>query len=655
MSPEVRPHVHLEVTTCHAQILADRAWTILRSWLVDRYKLGLTPDHEAVLKSMLREFALMVVGLKSGRIAFPLGPGLGKSQSILAIIAALHELHYPYPVMVCASRAESLCELVEDLKTIGNVPEFDPTTLHGPALNLWESEGGSWGLRHFVSTAPRQRTIKAESARYLFTTHASLRRDKDTPAGELRNIEALATWTDPEGVEHSRMVFWDESLMVSDSWSIPKASLFANIKGLDERLPNRSASEGRQNAQREALQFLQECLPILKAEYEAQRQGQRPTVVYLPLRSEDEIETYTNALKGVAGIDESVFNLLDIAHAEIRVAVTAGYEEAAYISFQIAVHESLDRAAILDASYTTRLLCLADETVKLVDDPLITDTVVKRYGPDNEFSIIKCAGGRRGVERSALGGRDMFKEGASIIKDRPADEEWIIGTFKDRARTNRYHVAIQETVMRTFREEGVPNLDSGRIKFITYGQETASNAYRNIKNTIAFGVLQRSDGDLIGAFIGQTFSLGANLSPAEVEALKVSESTHSAYQLVHRSEMRKMQNGLAMPSRTWIFYQNPAKLWAGLSPLMPGLTLKRHKNQALPKMEDKYRAIAEKIAAYLAALPVSVTEVRCADLKQAICPQSKRTTFFKSLNAALDGVAWERTGYGWKAGVCRSK
>jgi hypothetical protein len=66
----------------------------------------------------------------AGRYAFPLDTGCGKTQSVVAWCAAVHELRLPYSVAIAASKVEALCDLQRDLISNG----VDPAK-----IGLWHS------------------------------------------------------------------------------------------------------------------------------------------------------------------------------------------------------------------------------------------------------------------------------------------------------------------------------------------------------------------------------------------------------------------------------------------------------------------------------------------------------------------------------------
>jgi hypothetical protein len=539
----------------------------------------------------------------------------------------------PYPVMVTSSRVSALCELVDDLQKLGGVPEIGDS---------WESMTevgtGSFGLLYSAPNkdATRPPSANAEDAQFLFTTHARVRRSRDESVEPRFDIRSLAQW---RGIP--RMVFYDESLLVSDHWSIPKVSLFAALKSLDEYVLGHNNNDGNQQLRVDAVRCLQEeCLPLLKQELEEQiEQKREPKLVHLPDR---DYRRFREVLKPLRRVPEAIFDLLDIASRPLRVVADGmNMAEGAFISFQIAIPSELDRVVVLDASYLVRSLCLADSSITLANQASMREPL--KYYTDVEGYFIKHGGGRRGIERSVSTDQKMLREVAEIVKSIPADEEVLIVTYRDRKGDNRYNnIRIRDRFEGVLKDAGI---DLRRIHWLTWGRETASNAYRDIPNVILAGVLHRSQWDLMGAFLGQKADLKLTLTPQEIEDLSITESTHHAYQAIHRGTCRKMRAGKALPMKFWIFYEHPRRMMQQLQLVMPGIQWPQYKNRVLPTLEQKREEMAEKIAAYLNALPATVTSVSCQSLRADVkLMQSKRTTFTRAVDAALESVPWERKG-----------
>jgi hypothetical protein len=205
-----------------------------------------------------------------------------------------------------------------------------------------------------------------------------------------------------------------------------------------------------------------------------------------------------------------------------------------------------------------------------------------------------------------------------------------------------FTVAIENILTRDLAEAGV---DLDRVAFITWGQETSSNRFRNFENIILAGVLQRSDGDLVGAMLGQTFDLLAEVDQDKLSAARISESVHCAFQAICRTRCRKMQDGRSLPVTAWIFYHNPAKLREGLNKVMPGIRWERWKNVALPADQSKRHDLVRQVSAYLLFKPETVTEVTCRTVRADLgLVKEPRNTFVRATDEALASVPWARRG-----------
>lgn len=90
--------------------------------LMDRLRhFGNRPsrDQEQALAQILVAYAQLAKGGKTGRLAFPLQTGLGKTTSIMAFALASHQLGMNITMAVAASQVEQLCDLKRGLIDIG--------------------------------------------------------------------------------------------------------------------------------------------------------------------------------------------------------------------------------------------------------------------------------------------------------------------------------------------------------------------------------------------------------------------------------------------------------------------------------------------------------------------------------------------------------
>ena len=104
------------------QLLVDAAFGRLKANL-ERYGNILSEKHATALRAILEGMADVALGSRQGRLAYPLFAGGGKTQAIIAFIAAVHSLGLEnVSVAVCTQRVESLCDIKRDLIDNGVPP-----------------------------------------------------------------------------------------------------------------------------------------------------------------------------------------------------------------------------------------------------------------------------------------------------------------------------------------------------------------------------------------------------------------------------------------------------------------------------------------------------------------------------------------------------
>ena len=71
--------------------------------------------HQQALRAIIQNYSEFAYNIDSGRRAYPLATALGKTQSVVAWCAAVHELGQDRTALVCQDRIESLDVLYRDL------------------------------------------------------------------------------------------------------------------------------------------------------------------------------------------------------------------------------------------------------------------------------------------------------------------------------------------------------------------------------------------------------------------------------------------------------------------------------------------------------------------------------------------------------------
>ncbi len=213
--------------------------------LIDRLEYYGNEPSEAqkdALYEILGTYTFMAQGVISGRYAFPLATGLGKTQSIAAWLGALNYLgHDHISAAVCASKVEALCDLKRDLMEHFQVPESKIGLFH--SYDFDRDKVGQPGFASLPSTSDH------ESKQIILVTHNRVRgkcgpERYNTFQGESRDL-----------------VIWDESLIVSDA----RAIRYRDVKGGLAWL-QAIYEDTRDTRKREACEYLQLCLDKLNAE-----------------------------------------------------------------------------------------------------------------------------------------------------------------------------------------------------------------------------------------------------------------------------------------------------------------------------------------------------------------------------------------------------
>jgi hypothetical protein len=266
--------------------LTDRAFARLVSNL-EGFGNRLTEKHREALYCVVGRFTMLANGAVSGRFAYDLPCGGGKTQAIVAWCAACHELGLPYSVAVCASKVEALCDLKRDLMANG-VPEEKIGLIHsyGPkGASLPPTEGN-------------------EERQFLLVTHA-----------RVRSPQALAQFNTYRGRARS-FVIYDESLFISEHRAIGRLELESALGWWGPR-----AKSSPEPLKVEALEYLTAAWDQLEGELRAQREGRSPQIVRLPAVDPDKLEGFIRAVG--SGVTEPLVALLRMSQEPLRVVVSS--------------------------------------------------------------------------------------------------------------------------------------------------------------------------------------------------------------------------------------------------------------------------------------------------------------------------------------------
>lgn len=627
----------LDPTTTLAA-LTERAHAIVCSNL-ERYGNTLSPVHRATLHEMIEGFGLLALGMKQGRYAYPLGCGLGKTQSVVAFCAALHELGLDHQsVAVSASKVEALCDLKRSLLAQG-VPLEKIGLLHGYTYDplkvskLRPTEPGH-------ASEPRTSDVDNERSPFLLVTHNRVR-----GLGDVRRFPQY------RGVPRDLLV-WDESLLAADARSITLTSLQSSLGYLQPIA---------RHEQPGLCDYLQEVIGMLSTEAERQRvtrdAAQPLGVPQLPLET---FQQYKALLKQWDVWVLPLVDLLEMSLQPIRVIASPNRSDDGLVTYDIAVPQALTSIAILDASYPIRILEQLDKTIR---PGLIIPTDLKRFDNVTVHHLRKPSG-RGSTEKDFLSDRKISSEVCHLLSTQlKADEAAIIFTFKPSGQSRRGKSSTRHRIIdcgALLREDmrnagldpeqklwvqqgegaGRTLAEMPRWIFLTWGQETSLNEYAYARHVVFTGVLHRDRLDVASSYVAQSDDLFAPAGSKAIGEAIDSECAHSVYQALSRGACRHVNgDGQALEMHAWLMHSHE-RLRPALESVMPGLRWERWRGKYLVP-EGPRGPLTADILRHLGGLPSEVTRLSVQQLKKDIDHNNVAAkTFQRALEDALLESTW---------------
>jgi hypothetical protein len=193
-----------------ASTLAEHAFSIVARDLKG-FGNRLNDNHRQALRRMLETYSSMAYGETTGRIAFDLPTGCGKTQSVIAWCQAVHETQSGHSAVIATSKVEELCEMKRKLiakglpdESIGLIhsKNYDPDLaqewlrIRDPSML---KQPGRSGVTEYASLP---KTTENETRPFLLVTHSRMQSRRT-------NLDLLNTYqSNPRS-----LVFWDESLL----------------------------------------------------------------------------------------------------------------------------------------------------------------------------------------------------------------------------------------------------------------------------------------------------------------------------------------------------------------------------------------------------------------------------------------------------------
>ncbi|WP_428661388.1 hypothetical protein [Reyranella sp.] len=582
----------------------------------------LSEEHQTALYALCGLFTKSAQHKLTGRWAFGLPTGMGKTSAIVAWCATLvAQGHDHISVAVSASKVEALCDLKRALIRQG-VPE--------ERIGLLYADGGRYSM---------PRTLDNEDRQIMLVSHARVRMGT-----------GLERFNRYRGKPRDLLVY-DESLITSDAKGISALEL----KGAAALMAVLIAEH---DGAKDMLAYVSGAVSAIDAALARAKTTDRAQVIQLPQPAEGTVEQYRALVPKRASM-APIETLLDLAHEDLRVVSTS---EGGAVWYDLAVPRELHNVLVLDASYSIRELCLADASIRDAEKHL---DAVKRIGVPlshlKDYSAVELrqlfvSGGRHSMERDYSRDpwdRKITKEIVEVVKAIPEDEAVLVFVFKPRASGPDFgrltlsalaQAGIDVRAQVTALEHG-KEVPRDRINVVTWGMETSLNCYAHCRNVILAGVLHRSTLDLAGLYLGQRDNLTADLDSNLIHRLVRSEVCHCIYQALSRGSCRVINNGKAEAMRGWIIHKD-LEIQRTLSSVMPGAVWSEWATDDQGVRGNITSKTAHAILAYLKALPDSVDKVSSRKLKDDLgLANVVAKTFTRSLTVALSSVVgWQTEG-----------
>jgi hypothetical protein len=529
---------------------------------IESYGNALSGDHKKALLEVCDLYSRIIFGETTGRSVVALDCGLGKTLSVVALVAAIHKLGYDSrSVMICQSRVSELC-LMNDALIEAGVPAQKIGLVHSyghdPLAKVIDGEV----INHDGSTkfgwAAKPSNAKDDSSKFQFLLCSH---------NKLRGKREIIKHTQFRGQPRT-ITIWDESFISTEATSVGLRDLKTSIQefensecGSEEVLP--------------FINWLKEAFNQLSQEELSQKDGNSAKVIHLPHLTDIQLTEYEKLAQYKFKDKRTEWrkhlrDLLGMAADPVRVSIAGGE---AVLQFSDAVSKQLTNLVVLDASYRIRELVKIDPTLR---EPsfFVHRHNLKSY-EDVTLHRLNYYGSRVAAETPEKSSK-VSKEVALVIKDLPLDEAVCIFTFKWNDQRKAEHAA---SIRSALTAQGIDlhstvTLGDGSVKprFIwkTWGQETGSNNASYCSHLFMVGVLRQQEDKFLAQLVGQSQDLLTDMSSYSLQEAMVSEFAHLVYQASLRSRARIVSHGKALSANLYLVLDEP-RIEGYLKEIMRGL------------------------------------------------------------------------------------
>lgn len=513
---------------------------------LESFRNVLSIPHTDALLTLVQSMTDLAVGKLTGRWAFPIPTGCGKTRAIIDWCASMTQLHLPYSVAVASSRIDALITL-RDAMTKAGIPEFMIGLLHeSPDKKVKSNSDGE----------NQDRQILLMSHQMIRSSESNLTR-YNSYQGHPRNL-----------------LIYDESLLTTDTHHFGIRPLCAAIAHVLELIK-------KQEQHTEISNYLTEVKHILEAAEDNFFDGIELRHVDTPFIHPNTAAYYEREWRKYGMISQ----FLQAANLRLRLLRAGSH---AVVSYEVVMPDELKNVLVLDASFPIRKLCKLDDTLQDATVSLGLNSDIKRFD-HVELYRLKSYGGRHSME-ARFKDKQMVREVVKVIKELPTTDRILCFVYKLKDRVNYKTILLGE-----LEDAGV---DTSRIYIETYGNETSLNDYHDCQHVFLIGILHRAETELTGQYLAQTRNLDGVISRELVDDISLSEKAHVAYQALSRGCLRVVNNGQAQPMKGYIVEIDPA-IETELSKVMPGVQWKTWKPMFLPETDSLVDTLQREIYDYL--------------------------------------------------------
>jgi len=549
--------------------------------------------------------ARQALGLDTGRYAYSLPCGGGKTQGAIALIVAAWELGLNLSFAVATSQVEALCEFKQQLLEHHGVPES--------AIGLWHSlQVDPDKAKTETGYASLPATPENEGRPILLLSHQRIKGG---------NVEAF------NGKPRSLLI-WDESLIATQAKAVPLRDIRVALGAAREYAPV-------------LVPLLEKVARVATAELTA-LQGdpwRRPRVLHEVL-APDELEGLRTALgssRGNSRFEQAmrviVATLLRLLELPVSVAETgSGAAGDGVLRYEVLVPTKLENIAILDASHSIRLLTQADRSIV---DRTTREMQEYRQYHNVTVRIRKMHASKGEMTESDAGSMPHAREIAQYLEGVPADECVLIFTFKDalsKLRKNLEKLGVDLSQSTT-----VDGARRPRVQFLTWGHEAGRNDMRHCQHVIMAGVLRRNPLDLAASLTAQQQEAQPRRnSHATLADVSLSEVAHCVLQATHRGACRMSdEDGEAKRTSVLILASGLGGLPAILSEAMPGVQWIKDNPAPRKRANSRTSGATAKIVQYLTGPDAPTEKVSVAALHKLPGTDLCKSVFSDALDIAL--------------------